>query len=402
MISGKDIILISGIEWDALWQGSQEIAGRLAKAGNRVLYIENMGVRLPTWKDKRRIVQRLKSWSRALRSRGVRQIATNLYVCSPLVLPPFGKSPQRYFNQWLLRAILRVATSLGMRDPVLWTFLPTDTALDLINLFRARSSSKVVYHCTADFSELTPKAELLQKSERALLQLSDLVFVSCRQLAEHCERWNDQVHTFPNGVSFEVFNQNNGNGNRPDVSILSALQRPIIGYIGGLHRFVDFDLLTEMARLRPDWSWVFVGPIQTSVGELARLPNVYFPGQQPHERLGQFLSNFDVCIVPYIKNAATATVVPTKVNEYLAAGKPVVSTELLTICDFNDLHRVLITAPSRSVDFLRAIEESLRPSTDSETVARRTKVAKLNDWQVHLETMCNLIWEEEAGEKIWN
>lgn len=394
MISGKDIILISGIEWDALWQGSQEIAGRLAKAGNRVLYIENIGVRVPTWKDKRRIAQRLKSWSRSLRSRGVRQIATNLYVCSPLVLPPFGKPPQRYFNRWLLRAILRVATSLGMRDPVLWTFLPTDTALDLISLFRARSSSKVVYHCTADFSELTPKAVLLRKSEIALLQLSDLVFVTCRQLAEYCARWNDQVHIFPNGVSFEALNQNNGHNNPPAASILSSIPRPIIGYIGGLHRFVDFDLLAEMARLRPGWSWVFVGPIQTSVGELAQFSNVHLLGQQPHEHLGQFLRNFDVCIVPYIKSAATATVVPTKVNEYLAAGKPVVSTELLTICDFNEEHAVLMTAPSRPNDFLQAIEESLLLPTDSETVARRTRVAKLNDWQVHLDAMSTLIQAE--------
>ncbi len=392
MISGKDIIILSGIEWDTLWQGSQEIATRLAQAGNRVLYVENIGIRAPTWKDKKRIALRVKSWTGSLSTHGMRQIGNNLYVYSPIVLPPFGGHWQQHLNRRvLLPLISRVARSLGMHDAILWTFLPTDTALDLINSFNARSSSTIIYHCTADFSELTPGVLQLRESERTLLKLSDLVFASCRQLLEHCRKWNDNVHLFPNGVSFEMFYQGNGHLNGSGVSNLSSMPRPIVGYVGGLHRFVDFNLLIAMARLKPEWSWVFVGPIQTSIGELAQLPNVRLLGQQPHERLGHYLRNFDVCIVPYLKSSATATIVPTKVNEYLAAGKPVVSTELPTICDFNEQYRVLMTAPSSPDCFLRAIGESLRMPTDSETVARRTGVAKLNDWQIHLEKMSSLI-----------
>ena len=392
MITGKDIIIISSIEWTSLWQGSQEIAERLAKAGNRVLYLENMGVRSPTWKDKSRIATRAKSLFRFPLAKGVRQVATNLYVCSPLVLPPFGQRRRR-LNRLLLALILRIANSLGMSDPILWTFLPTDTALDLISLFRARWGATVIYHCTADFSQLTHRAALLQESERRLLQLSDLVFVTCRQLAEHCAPWNDNVHIFPNGVSFEVFHNGNGHTKLSAASVLSSIPGPIIGYIGGLHRFVDFDLLTAMVRLRPEWSWVFVGPLQAPVKELAQFTNVHLLGQQPHRDLGQFLRDFDVCIVPYIKSSATKTVVPTKVNEYLAAGKPVVSTELLTICDFNQQHGVLLTAPSHPDNFIRAIGDSLRLPLDSETVARRIEVAKLNDWQSQLENMSSLINE---------
>ena len=113
MISGKDIIIISGIEWDALWQGSQEIAARLANAGNRVLYIENMGVRAPTWRDKRRVAARIRRWAKSLASRGVRQVATDLYVCSPVVMPPFGNLAQRYFNRRLLNLIARAPRHWG-------------------------------------------------------------------------------------------------------------------------------------------------------------------------------------------------------------------------------------------------------------------------------------------------
>lgn len=400
MISDKDIILISGIDWDYLWQGSQEIASRLAKAGNRVLYIENPGIRSPAWKDKKRVARRIKSWVGSLKSQGVRQVGINLHVCSPIVMPPFGQQRRDFNRRLLLPLIARTARSLGMRATILWTFLPTDTALDLINLFKTRSSSTVIYHCTADFSALTPRAPELLESERTLLQLSDLVFVTCRQLAEHCAPWSDKVHTFPNGVNFEIFNRHNGNVSRHDPAIFTSIPRPVIGYIGGLHRFVDFALLTEMVRARPQWSWVFVGPILSSMGELSRFPNVQLLGQRPHEQLEPYLRNFDVCIVPYINSPATATVAPTKVNEYLSAGKPVVATALPTICDFNEQHKVLMTVPSKPDDFLRAIEESLRLPTDAETVARRTSVARLNDWKIQLDAMSSLIEAEMRARSV--
>jgi glycosyltransferase involved in cell wall biosynthesis len=393
MITGKDIILISGIEWNSLWQGSHEIATRLAKAGNRVIYIENMGVRTPTWKDKKRVVRRLKSWTRSLMSRGVRQVEQNLFVCSPILLPPFGGRRRRYLNKWLLRFVPLIAASIGMRNPIVWTFLPTDSALDLIGLFRSRGQTTVIYHCTADFSELIPEVPQLRESETTLLRISDLVFATCRQLADACAVSNKNVHTFSNGVNLEAFNLN-GDSDSAAKSKIAVIPRPVIGYIGGLHRFVDFDLLIEMARSRQDWSWVFVGPIQTHLADLSRLSNVHLLGQRPHEDLGKILQSFDVCIVPYLKNEATATVVPTKLNEYLAAGKPVVATELPTICDFNEQHNVLMTAPSTPQDFLRAIETSLRLASDVATIERRTQVAKLSDWRALIAAMSDLIVKE--------
>src|SRR5919206_755528 len=90
MLRDRNIICISGIEWDFNWQSSQEISSRLAAAGNRVLFVENMGIRSPGLKDAGRVWKRLRDWSRELPTRGVRRVGRNLHVCSPLVLPPFG------------------------------------------------------------------------------------------------------------------------------------------------------------------------------------------------------------------------------------------------------------------------------------------------------------------------
>src|SRR4051812_40590803 len=102
MITGRDIIFISSIDWNFLWQVHQEIALRFARAGNRVVYIENTGIRGPGLLDTRRVAQRLRRWASALRSSGVREVAENVYVISPLVFPPFGSKWARLLNRYTL------------------------------------------------------------------------------------------------------------------------------------------------------------------------------------------------------------------------------------------------------------------------------------------------------------
>ena len=406
MISGRDIIYISSIEWNFLWQGHQEIALRLAAAGNRVLYIENTGVRSPGLRDAGRIALLLKRWCRAWRSRGVREVSPNIYVASPMVLPPFGSRWRREINRRLfLPLVRRAARHLGMRDVLLWTYLPSDTTVDLIRMMREPQSA-VVYYCVADFTQLTPHVKHLEQSEEEIIKTSDVVFTNCGELALKFSRWNLNVHVFPFGVNLDAFPLN-GTGttsvgpqesSRSMLAGLRALPRPIIGYVGGLHRHVDFQLLREMALARPRWTWVCVGARQTAVEAVTELPNVWLTGQQPHHQLVDYIRLFDVCIVPYVSSIYTTTVVPTKINEYLAVGKPVVSTDLPTVCEFNEEHRVLLTAPAQAEPFLEAIEEALKQPRDPEIVARRRRVAALGDWQTRLEEMTRLIEAKFQGE----
>ncbi len=407
MISGQDIICISSIEWDFLWQGHQEITSRLAQAGNRVLYIENTGVRSPEIRDAGRIGTRIKNWVGSLRSHGVREVARDIYVCSPLVLPPFGSRWRRAINRWLLLPlIMRSVRSLGFVDPLLWTYLPTDTSLDLVRMLRGPKTC-LIYYCVDNFALLTPKVHALRESERAMLILSDVVFATCTELAANCLRGNDNVHIFPFGVNLEAFpleceatspaTAAHGGSNkveRPANSALRSLPRPLIGYVGGIHAHVDFGLLVEMVRARPEWSWIFVGALQVAVGELKELPNVHFLGQQPHLSLVGYIREFDVCIVPYVNSLYTATVVPTKINEYLALAKPVVSTDLPAVSEFNKVHEVLQTSTTRPGDFLQAIERALSLPTDAATLNHRRAVAQLADWQTRVEAMSELIDHE--------
>jgi glycosyltransferase involved in cell wall biosynthesis len=401
MLSGQDFIIISSVEWNFLWQGPQEIASRLARAGNRVLYVENTGVRAPKWEDARRVRQRVTRWAGAAVRRGVRQIEPNLFVCSPLVMPPFGAPWQEALNRRvLLKAITQSTSRLGLRDPVLWSFLPTNTANDIIRLLRS-PRSLVLYYCVADFSQLASDPQRLAQSERELIEMSDLVFAQGPELAAHCSRAANGVRIVPYGVDLELFSNRDSapsaaahDGNGPQLSLLRELKRPIIGYVGGIHRHVDLDLLEAMARARSNWSWVYVGPLQTEAAKLTRFENVHLLGHRPHRELPDYIAQFDVCTVPYVRSAYTSTVVPTKINEYLAMGKSVIATPLPSVCDFNRQHDVMSIADTHPPSFIRAIEHALASPGDRATTDRRRCVAALSDWRMRLETMSG--WIEDA------
>src|ERR1051325_780473 len=120
MIRGRDIVFISSIDWDDQWQAPQELASRLSKAGNRILYVENTGVRAPGLRDTRRIMRRLKHWAGALNRQSVRPVHADLWVHAPLVLPPFSPALLSSLNRQLFMRLIRgAARRLGMRDPLI-------------------------------------------------------------------------------------------------------------------------------------------------------------------------------------------------------------------------------------------------------------------------------------------
>ena len=415
MITGRDIIYLSSVEWDFLWQGHQEVALRLAAAGNRVLYVENTAIRSPSWRDANRVVARAGRWASAARTQGAREVAPNIHVSSPLILPPFRGGWCRRLNRRLfLPLLLRAARRLRFRQPLVWTYLPNDTTVDLVRQLRNQIKG-LVYYCVADFTQLTPHVQQLAESERDIVEAADVVFTNCAELQRKFTPWNEHTHVFPFGVNLDAFPfelkpapltaaDSNGHRKHADASspsFVSSLPRPVIGYVGGMHRHVAFGLIREMALRRPRWSWVCVGALQAATRELTGLENVHLAGQRPHVELVDWVRRFDVCVVPYVNNAYTATVVPTKVNEYLAVGKPVVSTALPAVREFNDDHNVLITAEAEPDSFLRAIERALEMPRDDETLMHRRHVAELGDWRARFAAMCGLI-EERLRAKAEN
>jgi len=380
-----DILCISSIDWDFIWQGHQEIMSRLAAEGHRVLFIENTGVRQVRVSDMGRIRARLKNWRRG--TKGFREERPNLFVHSPLVLPlPYSRLAGWINRQVMMRSITRWMRATGFSRPVVWTFLPTPLARDVIARIDPVAT---VYHCVDEFASSSADARRIVASEEQLFRDADLVFVTSEKLRERAARFNERVHLFPSGVSLEAFGTARESGvHVPDD--LAALPRPIAGYVGGIHQWVDQDLLAAAATRLPNTTFALIGPAQVDVSRLQACPNVHLLGQRPHAEVPAYVQGFDVGLVPYRIADYTANVYPAKMNEYLAMGKPVVATDLPEVHRFNREHGDVIAVAKNAPDFAAAIERGI---ADAGAVAsqRRIAVAERNGWSRRLADMSALI-----------
>lgn len=383
MNARHDIICISSIDWDFIWQGHQEIMSRLAADGHRVLFIENTGVRQVRVSDIGRIRDRLRNWRRG--TKGFRQERPNLFVHSPIVLPlPYSRIARWINRQLMVRSLTRWIKATGFSRPVVWTFLPTPLALDVIGQLEPVAT---IYHCVDEFSSSSADARRIVSSEEALFRSADLVFVTSEKLRERAAKYRHEVHLFPSGVSIEAFE---AGAAREVPEELRALPRPIVGYVGGLHQWVDQPLIAAAAARMPHASFVLIGPEQVDVDQLRRQRNVHLLGQRPHAELANYVAACDVMLVPYRIADYTENVYPAKMNEYLAMGKPVVATDLAEVRRFNREHGDVVRVAKDADTLVTAIQESSAPSSPA-VVAERIEVARKNGWDRRIAAMSRLI-----------
>jgi uncharacterized SAM-binding protein YcdF (DUF218 family) len=220
-----------------------------------------------------------------------------------------------------------------------------------------------------------------------------LVFTTSERLRARAAQFSERVHLFPFAVNLAVFQKSRerNEGIAPD---LAALPRPVAGYVGGLHQWVDQDLLAAVAAKLPRVTFALVGPEQTDVSKLKALPNVRLFGQRAHAELPRYVQGFDVGLVPYRITEYTANVYPTKLNEYLVMGIPVVATDLSEIRRFNAEHGEVVRVASSVDAYADAIAAAVEEQSPDAVKARRIEVAESNSWERRLESMSRVIAAE--------
>ncbi len=387
---GHDVLCISSIDWDFIWQGHQEIMSTLAAQGHRVLFLENTGVRSPKLRDLPRLRQRIRNWWRS--TRGFREERPNLFVYSPLVLPlPYSRIAQWINRVLMVQSLRRWMRAVGFGRPVIWTFLPTPLAHELITHL---DPSLTIYYCIDDLASSSPEARKITSSEQAMFRRADLVFVTSEKLRQKASRDSSKVHFFPFAVRFQSFEEVRL-GPRQVPADIASLRRPIAGYVGGMHQWIDQDLAADVARRLPDVTFAYVGPPQCDLSRLEACPNIKLLGGKPHAMLPHYIREFDIGLVPYRLSDYTSNVYPTKLNEYLSMGVPVVATDLVEIQRFNADHGDIVSIGATPEAFASAIRRALEPPAPAE-VERRIEIARSNSWVSRIERMSALI--EEAAE----
>ncbi|MDP2912588.1 MAG: ElyC/SanA/YdcF family protein [Candidatus Omnitrophota bacterium] len=397
----QDIICISSIDWDFIWQGHQEIMSSLARDGNRVLFIENTGVRPPTFKDLPRLGRRIYNWFHSVK--GIRKEGENLYIYSPVILPfPYSRIARWVNRSILVSALGRWVRSVGFSNPIIWTFLPTGIVLDIIDNIDPKI---VIYYCIDNFSASSPAAKKIKDTETKLLKRADLVFVTAKNLRDECAKYSPSVHIFPFGVNLDVYKKAlNGKAEMPED--LAPIKRPVVGYVGGIHKWIDFELVRFLAGANPDKSFVFVGPLQADVSVLKQAENIHFLGQKKYEELPFYVANFDVCVIPYLITEYTKNVYPTKINEYLSLGKPVISTAIPEVEAFNRRNDNIIFIGKTPEDYSSLINKALAEGPAGESRDKRQEAAAgESSWKVKIAKMCALIEDkirDKESEKALN
>jgi uncharacterized SAM-binding protein YcdF (DUF218 family)/glycosyltransferase involved in cell wall biosynthesis len=385
MLKDQDIICVSSIDWDFIWQGHQEIMSALARNGNRVIFIENTGIRSPRVRDIPRLKKRLKDYFKGIT--GIRKETDNLYIFSPLVLPfPYSRIARQINKRLVLFALRRWMKILDFSDPIVWTFLPTGVSLDIINNVNKKL---LIYYCIDNFTSSSASASKIGKTEIQLLKMCDLVFVTSRALYDYCIRYNDKVEMFPFGVNIDNFERVRTADTEAPAELID-IKKPIVGYVGGVHKWIDQELVKSAAQKYTDYSFVFVGPPQTDISSLSNIKNIYFLGNKKHEELPNLIKSFSVAVIPYHITDYTKNVYPTKLNEYLAMGKPVVSTALPEVEIFNLKYNGIVYIGKDPMEFGAQIERALKEDAQGPR-KERIEAALDNSWKRRIEQMSGLI-----------
>lgn len=383
MLSGASIICLSAIDWDFNWQLSQEVATMLADAGNRVLFVENSGVRRPELRDMGRLRARFWNWKRS--PDGIRTVRDGVDVLSPLLVPlPYSRLAGFINTRVFLRTVRSWLASNGGGPQIVITFLPTPFARSVI---RHLDPQLAVYYCADRLAESSPGASRLRESENALLPEVDLVLTTSNGLQATASKLAAHAELLVCGVHCEDFARaRNSNADPP--AVFRDLIGPVVGFAGSIREAIDVALLARVAELAPEMNFVLVGPVMADVRALAR-PNVHLVGPIPGTEVARYMAAFDAGILPYTLNAFTADVMPVKLKEYLAAGLPVVSTSLSEVRDFAEAHPGVITFADDASSFAAALRKALVDTP--EEVARRMKVARGYDWSQQMSRLRELM-----------
>lgn len=368
-----NIVVVAALPWGFLWQRPQQIASGLAIKGHRVIYFQN-----PTY---------LKTSIKINNSFLTREAMQNLYVANLFPPPFFGK----------LRVVTEKLGFLLFKTYLRWLSIKPDVVIiyslmyDFLLGPMKSMGLRILYDCIDDHSAFSGTSDVSKvlKAEERIVKESAVVTATSRNLCERLSKTNPNCHYVPNAVDFDHFHKATRITEKP--KDMQHLKPPIIGFIGAIYDWIDIGLICKLAQTHPDYSIIIVGPIEYGQERLRKQQNITTVGAKPYSLLPHYLAHVDVCLIPFKINRLTLAANPIKLYEYLAAGKPVVSTPLPEVRD-NASHVAMIADDAD--DFIRKVEtaanETKNPK-DRGLIQERINFAKNNSWKARVDTIEKLL-----------
>jgi glycosyltransferase involved in cell wall biosynthesis len=354
------IIVHSHLRWDFVWQRPQQLLSRFAQRSD-VLFVEE-----PIYLDDVGEARLDLSLPMARVHRAVPMLPATLrgeYDESIAVI------------RELVRRQIAADGALGglFAQPLQWFYTPMP-APAMIGAFGERA---VVYDCMDELSKFRFAPAALVDRERYLMAQADVVFAGGYKLSQSKAKYHQNVHFFGCGVDVAHF----ATARSADVEVpreIAALKRPVIGYYGVIDERIDYDLLRTLASSLPDVALVMVGPVvKVDPAELPRAENIHWLGQRQYAELPAHVKGFDVCLMPFALNEATEYINPTKTLEYMAAGKPIVST---AVSDVVHNFTPVVAVADSPAEFIAAVRAAI-DAPNAELIARGLEQARAHSWE---------------------
>jgi glycosyltransferase involved in cell wall biosynthesis len=366
------IIVHSHLRWDFVWQRPQQLLSRMSR--NRpVLFVEE-----PFFVDEHN--QPRLDVTRPMR---------NVYRSVPMLSSSLrGQYDQciGITRELVRRAIGADGALQGLFDkPVQWFYTPM-AAPAMIGAFGEQA---IVYDCMDELSKFRFAPRELIDREKLLMSEADVIFAGGFRLSQSKAQHHSNVHFFGCGVDVAHFEK----ARCADTEVpqaLAAFDGRVAGYYGVIDERIDYGLLAHLAASLPDTSIVMVGPVvKVAPAELPQAPNIHWLGQQDYSELPAIVKAFDVCLMPFALNEATEYINPTKTLEYMAAGKPIISTAVSDVVrNFTPVVSVAYSAG----EFAAFVKQAL-DAPDDELIARGMDQARSNSWENIVRAMERIVDE---------
>ena len=372
MIKGRDIVIVGIQPWDIeIGSNCKNIATEFAK-DNRVLYINPPLDRVTRYKQKEKeAVQKRIKISKGQFS-DIEKIDDNLWNLYPKTLiESINWIPNHQLYKILNKRNAKLFTNniknainqLGFKDVLLFN----DSSMFLgLHLKDYLKPELYTYYVRDNLVKVPYWKKHGERLEPKVIANADVVVNNSEYYVDYTSKYNHNSMMVGQGCDVNMFDDSDGNIPVPEE--FRMLTGPVIGYVGSLTTLrLDVDLIEFIAKQRPDWNIVLVGPEDENFkqSKLHQLQNVHFFGNKPMDQLASYIKGFDVALNPQVVNEVTIGNYPRKIDEYLAMGKPVVATETKAMQMFKDFTYLGKTKE----EYVNLIEKAL--TEHSETKAKQ-------------------------------
>jgi glycosyltransferase involved in cell wall biosynthesis len=366
-LKNRDMVIISNIEWSLQWQRHQIFSTFFAKICRKVIFVESHGKRNPTIKDLPRIFDRA---FRFIKNKGQKKQKTegkappeNLIVVAPFVLPSTWRIFRRINKRIFIPILVRSIKNQGIMSPMIMNYLPTQTSIDLIEQLEP---FLVVYDCVENFPKFPGVPKDTADIEKRIFESADLVITDSTFLFAKASQYREDAKRVLPGVDYDHFA-------KADTGVYRIPFKSIC-FFGGINdRRIDFDLLSGIAKLG-GFTIDMIGPVDSKIPTFPS--NVVFHGPVDYSELPEHLKSCDCFLFPYIISDFTKGIIPAKLFECFATGKPVITTPLPTFFDYEELMYIC-----KSSDEVIETIQNLENLETAQKYEGRKELAKQSSWE---------------------